>query len=237
MARYTSSYGSFVARLGEVELLRRDAEKKERDDPVNKRDEINALCRGSIVLLSSHVEAYVKEVGELALGYFYIKSVSRAGFSSRFFYHISKDLLDQIKDTSDHDKIAEKVFSFLESDYEFWSKTGSFVKQVPSDRFNQGFSNPAFKKVNSYFRRFGYDNFKNDFYRKLRADAAITENMLDYLVDTRNNIAHGDPSATKTPADLKDMIVIITRFCRVADEIFGDWCKTNFCSIRYRGPT
>ena len=106
------------------------------------------------------------------------------------------------------------------------------MTQIPSDRFNKGFSNPAFKKVNSYFHRFGYDNFRSDFYRNLQAEARTTENMLNHLVDTRNNIAHGDPSATKTPDDLKEMIGIITRFCRVTDEIFGDWCKTEFCTIR-----
>ncbi|NQV47115.1 MAG: hypothetical protein HQ504_04965 [Rhodospirillaceae bacterium] len=232
MARYTSSYGSFVTRLEEVELLRKAAAKKELVDPVGMRDEINALCRGSIVLLSSHVEAYIKEVGELALESFQIKNVNRSKFLSRFFYHISKDILDDIKDTSDPDKIANKIFHFLGSDSNYWSKTGPFVTQLPSDRFNKGFSNPAFRKVKSYFNRFGYDNYMHDFYEKLRADALSTHNMLDHLVDTRNNIAHGDPRATKTPADLKEMIDMTTRFCRVTDEVFGNWCKTNFCSIR-----
>ena len=123
MTRYTSTYSSFVARLGEVELLRRDAQKKERVDPVSKSDEINALCRGSVVLLSSHVEAYIKDLGELALEAFYNKSVNRSKFSARFFYHISKDMLDEIQDTSDPEKIATKVFSFLGSDFDYWSKT------------------------------------------------------------------------------------------------------------------
>lgn len=194
MTRYTSSYGSFVARLDEVELLQRDAEKKERVDPVSKGDEINALCRGSVVLLSSHVEAYVKEVGELALGSFYTKCVTRSGFSSRFFYHISKDILNELKNTSDHDKIADKVFSFLESDLDFWSKTGPFMTPISSDRFNMGFSNPGFNKVKSYFYRFGYDNFRDDFENRIPTEAISTINMLNHLVDTRNSIAHGDLS-------------------------------------------
>lgn len=232
MARYTSSYSSFVTRLNEVKVLRKSAEKKVRINPVRMRDEINALCRGSIVLLSSHVEAYIKEVGELALDAFYNKSVTRSKFSPRFFYYISKDTLDELKDTSEPDKIANKVFSFLKSDFDFWSKTGPFATQIPPERFNKGFSNPSFKKVKSYFNRFGYEEYSNDFNRKLGADAPLTKNTLDHLVDTRNNIAHGDPRATKTPADIKEMIDIITCFCRVTDQIFGDWCKTNFCSIR-----
>src|SRR4051794_4240406 len=123
MGRFTTSYGEFLGRLDEVDLLRRSAAKKERADPIGMRNEINALCRASIVLLSSHVEAYIKEVGETALEAFYHKAVDRNGMSPRTFYHISKDVIDEIKDTSDHTRLAEKVFNFIASDVPYWSKT------------------------------------------------------------------------------------------------------------------
>ena len=61
---YTSSYSAFLARLDEVELLVRFAAQKERVDAVTMRAEINALCRGAVILLSSHVEANVKELAK-----------------------------------------------------------------------------------------------------------------------------------------------------------------------------
>ena len=67
MSRYTPVYSSFCTRLDEVETLRQFALIREREDPIGLRREINALCRGSVVLLSSHVEAYIKELGELAV--------------------------------------------------------------------------------------------------------------------------------------------------------------------------
>lgn len=127
---------------------------------VGDSNEINALCRASVVLLSSHVDAFVKELGELALDSFVTKSVPRGGFSPRFFYHISKDIIDDLKEMSDHDKIAEKIFDFLSSDFEFWSKVGIFQTQISADRYNKGFSNPVFKKVRAYFNRFGYDSYQ-----------------------------------------------------------------------------
>ncbi len=232
MSRYTASYSAFLSRIDEIELLRRAAAKKERANPVAMRDEINALCRGSIVLLSSHVEAYIKEVGETALDEIFRRAVDRSAFAMQTFYHISKDVIDEIKDTSDHVKLADKVFSFISSDAVYWSKAGPLATAVQSDRFNKGFSNPKFEKVKAYFHRFGYSDYRFDFYTRLGADARPTENMLDHLVDIRNSIAHGDQSATKTPADLKDMISIVGKFCRTTDDIFSTWCKRKFCPIR-----
>ena len=232
MARYTVAYSSFVERLNEVETLRRFAFEKERIDPVGRGHEISALCRGSLVLLSSHLEAYIKELGELALDSLYRKGISRNNLSCRFFYHISKNLLDELKDTSDPDKIGEKVFEFLTDDYIFWSKNGAFTTAIPSERFNKGFSNPAFKKITSYFNRFGYSSYRNDLASKLKANFQPTINMIDHLVDTRNKIAHGDPSATKTPSEVKAMTSTIQRYCVETDSIFADWWKTGFCSIR-----
>ena len=232
MSRYTSSYISFLSRLKEVEILRSGASKKERADAVELRTEIDALCRGAVVLLSSHVEAYVKELGEIALQALVEKSFSRSDLSLRTFYHISKDVIDELKDTADHTSIAEKIFDFIQTDVSYWSREGPFLTSLPSERFNKGFSNPKFDKIKSYLNRFGYENFRKDFYSKLKADARPTENMLDHLVDIRNSIAHGDPSATKTPADLKEMIQIISKFCRTTDDVFGDWCRIHLCPIR-----
>ena len=134
MARYTSAYSSFVGRLEEVDTLRRFAAAKERTDAIGLRNEINALCRGSIVLLSGHLEAYVKELGEIALESMTIRSVPRTNLASRFYYHISKDLIKEIKDTSDPQRIANKVFDFINSDLEFWSKAGGFPQPIPVGR-------------------------------------------------------------------------------------------------------
>lgn len=232
MARYTSAYSSFVNRMREVELLCRFASNKERQDPVGLRNDINALCRGAIVLLSAHLEAFVKELGELAIDSLYAKNISREQIAPRFFYHISKNMIDEIQDISDHDKKAEKVFSFIHDDICYWSRTGAFPTQIPTDRFNKGFSNPAYKKVKVYFNRFGYGTYDYDLGHKLQARHQPTINMVDHLVDVRNKIAHGDPLATKTPSDVKDMKNIIQLYCMETDSVFANWWKSQFCSIR-----
>ena len=232
MARYTSAYSSFVARLNEVEILRQSALTKERKDPIILRTEIDALCRGAIVLLCAHLEAYIKELGEVALTNMHVKSVPRTTLAAQFYYHISKDILDEVMNTAHPDRIANKLFNFLQTDLQYWDRTGPFPQPLPADRFNKGFSNPAFEKIRAYFNRFGYSDYRRDLARTLRANYQPTVTMVNHLVDTRNKIAHGDPAASKTPRDVRDMITIIRAYCISTDAVFASWCKTNLCPIR-----
>jgi hypothetical protein len=232
MARYTSAYSSFVSRLTEVELLQRIAAMKEKIDPVKLRHEINAFCRGALVLLSAHLEAFIKELGEVTLTNLYLKAVSRNKLAAQFYYHISKDIIDDVKDTSEPVKITEKLFGFIQSDLLYWARVGPFPNPLPIDRFNSGFANPSFDKIRAYFNRFGYSNYKRDLNRILKANYQPTVNMVDHLVDTRNKIAHGDINITKTPLDLKEMLIIIRQYCIITDKVFANWCKDTLCAIR-----
>ena len=232
MPRYTSAYSSFIIRLAEVENLRSTAARNERKDAVLNRQHINALCRGAIVLLSAHLEAYVKELGEIILTELHRRSVDRSRLESRFFYHLSKQALDEIQEVSDHDRIAERVFSFISNDLPYWSRSGSFPTALPIDRFSKGFSNPGFDKIKAYLNRFGYNDYKANLANSLKSDFNSTINMVDHLVDTRNKIAHGDPGASKTPDDLKDMMKIIKKFCMITDQVLATWCRLKLCSIR-----
>lgn len=232
MAKFTPAYSALISRLEEVEILRSAAAKKEREDAISLRNEINALSRGSIVLLSSHLEAYVRDLGELALDSLTTKNIQRHDLSDGFFYHISKDFIDEIKNTSEPEKIGSKVFEFLTSDHSLWSKSDTFPVPIPSDRFNKGFSNPSYAKIKAYFNRFGYSRFQRDLSSQLRGDYLPVVNMIDHLVDVRNKIAHGDPTASKTPQEVRDIVTIVRRFCQVTDSIFAAWWKSRYCSIR-----
>ena len=233
MARYTKVYSGFISRLKEVDLLQSKAAKLQRpQEPLRHGDEMNALCRGSILLLSSHVEAYIKELGEHTIDMMETKSTCRSCLAPQFFYHISKNLVDNISSSSQPEKIAYNVFTFLEKKSDIWKSEGPFPYPVSTSCFNSSFSNPTFDKVNSYFRRFGYESYKHDFKQALGRDANNTQNNLNQLVNLRNAIAHGDPSATKTPNEVKEAVIEIRKFCRVTDSVFSSWCKQKLCPIR-----
>lgn len=232
MARYTSAYSALVVRLGEVETLLRMARGFERKNATRYAQEINALCRGAIVLLSSHIEGYTKEVGELTLAKIYEQSVCRSKISNIVSYHASHDIISGIKDTSDAEKLALKIVTFVERDLSIWEQTGPHPEPISEDRFNKSFSSPSFQKIASYINRFGYSEFKRDLSRTMKGDYLPAKNLIDHIVDIRNKIAHGDPIMSKTPTDLLETIPMVKKFCRTTDDLFAAWCKTNICSIR-----
>lgn len=233
MSKYTKIYSKFLLRLAEVRLLRQRARALERRKNAFKHDaEINAFCRSAVVLLSSHIEGYIEELGEHTLDKIYNKRVCRSKFSPLIFYYTSQKNIKNIRNTQDYEKITETIFDFINTEGDMWKKTTPLSQPIDSDLFNKGFSNPKFEKAKSYFSRFGYSEFHQDFMRELRADGQPTITALNHIVDTRNAIAHGDPRAKKTPTEVESMIDYAILFCRTTDTIFGKWCKSNLCSIR-----
>ncbi|MDR6394261.1 MAE_28990/MAE_18760 family HEPN-like nuclease [Herbaspirillum seropedicae] len=232
MPRYTQAYLDFVSRIDEIKILLRSAKRKERSDAIRHRGEINVLCRSAIVLLSSHLEGYVKDLGELALDSLHVQGISRANMSSKIFFHISKDFFADMREMTDPEKLADRVFTFLNEDGGFWSKLGPFTNPIPVDKFNKGFSNPAFDKVNSYFKRFGYAFYERDMAKRLKAQLQLLRNTVNHLVDTRNDIAHGNLSATKTPGDVENMLKQIRVYAAATDAVFANWWRDTFCVIR-----
>ena len=232
MSRYTAAYSQFTHQLEEVEILRRTAASRERADALRLRDEVNALCRGSIVLLCAHLEAYVRGLGELALDSMTARLVPRTGVAAQMFYHMSQDLLRELRDAAEPEKIAERVFAFLTADLPLWSRQGPFPSPISAERFNRGFASPAFKRVVKYLNRFGYSDYGRDLAGRLQARFQVTVNMVDHLVDTRNKVAHGDPAVSKTPAELAEMMRLVRMFCSATDSVFASWWRTHFCSSR-----
>lgn len=232
MARYTIAYSAYVRRVAEVGLLTGRAAALEREDAVGNTAQINALCRGGVVLLSSHVEAYVKELGEILITAFTSNAIDRQDIDRRVFYHISKTHFDSIRDAADPAKVASAMFEFLATQQDYWNGNGPFTQQIDASSFNRGFSNPSFKKIRTYFNRFGFEEYSGQLKAKLRSQYLPYTNMVNHLVEVRNKIAHGDLSATKTPREVDEMTTILRGFCQATDSVYGDWCKQKYCSIR-----
>jgi hypothetical protein len=233
VSRFTSAYSSYVERTDEVLTLVRKAAQIERSkNAFSHGREIDALCRGGIVLLSSHIEAYVKELGECLLDALFRKSVPRSKLGDPFFYHASRQSLDRIRRETEPQKVSESVFLFVDQESPLWSKDGSLPRAIDSEQFNKGFSNPKVEKIQKYLGRFGYQSFRHDLNLALKADCVVTLANIDQIVETRNAIAHGEASATRTPAEVKEMVTLAQVFCRTLDGSFGNWCKRALCSIR-----
>ena len=232
MARFTPAYSRLIVRLTEVEMLGRLAAVYERKDAITHRKQINALSRGAVVLLCGNLEAYIRELGEIALDSMYDKAIPRTNLPSSVYSYISKSLLDDVRSTRDPERAANTMFRFIDSDLLYWSKDGPFPEPVPTDKFNRGFTSPGYKEIKKYFNRFGYGDYERDIGSDLRAHFHPTVTMVDHLVDTRNKIAHGDFVTSSTPSEVEEMMSITKTFCRSTDGVFATWWRRRFCAIR-----
>ena len=233
MVRYTRAYSRFVDRLPEVEMLCRLARQQLRSEgPLRGARMANPLCRAGVVLLSSHIEGYVEDLSDIILHRVYESRTPKQALAPRFLYYFSKDLIDEINDTRDPDKISVKMRDLFERDKDIWSSNSEFQEELLSERFASGFSTPKFNEIRRFVARFGYGDYRQDMGRHLEAKFRPCINMVDNVVDQRNKIAHGDAIATATPSDLASMLHLVRLFCRSTDVVVGNWFRTIGCSIR-----
>ena len=234
MARYTTAYSTFVNNLQEVHELYKLAKNQVSDvSLVNRSGSVSSvLCRSSIVLLSSHIEGYIEDLAVLILSKMVEKRIRKTELPKQFLYYLSKDLLDDISDTRDPERIAEKLKELFSRDYYIWDDSDFFNNDLRTDLFVHGFSNPGYMKIKRFFARFGYKKYSSDLGKFLKANYLSCTNMVNNVVDQRNKIAHGDVTTTSTPKDLADMLDLIHLFCRSTDIVIGDWFKKLGCPIR-----
>lgn len=233
MSKYTIAYSGFLHRLSEIDAIDRVAiQYTKRLGKKNDASTANALCRASIVLLSSHLEGYVDELAERILYCIFHKSMHKRKLAPRFLYYFSKDILDELSDTDDPDKIAEKMKKLIRRDADIWSDHPVFHSELPLKRFIRYFSNPNYDRIKKFIARFGYHEYDHDLKQTLKSNYHPCVNMINNVVHQRNMIAHGDIGILPTPKEVSDMQNLVKYFCRTTDIIVSDWFKKSGCIIR-----
>jgi len=233
MARYTTAYSNLLLRLEEISLTRRLARHVTSYQPVPVAvPQVNALCRGGVVLLSSHIEGYVEEIAETAIDRIGSRSIAKSKVAQGFKYHLSRDLIKSIKQSSDPERISSHIDSLFRRDMHIWNTHPRFTNQISSEVFLSDFSNPTHDRISRFYARFGYRDYGNDLAHRLGPNYIGCKNMLDQMIDQRNRIAHGDPITTATPTDLSQMLGLVRLYCRESDKVVGDWFRSIGCPIR-----
>ncbi len=233
MPRYTAAYSNFIRRLTEVETLLSRAQdaSRQRATP-NNISFVNALCRSGVVLLSSHIEGYIKDVGEIAIERIALRQLPKSKLAGSFRYHLSHDLISEIKDTKDPSQIAVKVDTLFERDGHIWGTDPKFSGSLPASLFLANFATPTHEHIKKFFNRFEYERYTGDLAGRLTVNYQPCLNMVDQVVNQRNAIAHGDMVMTGTPTDLDQMIVLVKQYCRETDHVVGNWFSAQRCTIR-----
>ena len=233
MARYTEAYSGFVRGVEEVRELVRLAKAENRTKrPLEDAPTARALCRAAVVLLSSRIEGYVEDLAEVIICRVVENGLPKQSLSPRLLYYCSKDVIDDIRNTKDPDKVAGKISTIFERDQDIWCARERFSEELPLERIVAGFSTPRFKEVRKFIARFGYNDYQGDLAKLLRAKYMPCRNMIDNVVEQRNKIAHGSVATTGTPRDVTSMLDLVQEFCRTTDVVVGNWFKSLGCPIR-----
>lgn len=195
----------------------------------------NATCRGAVVLLCSHIEGYIEDLCEVVLDRIVSKQSRKNKFPNRFYFQFLKGVILEIKSTEDPDAIISKMIGLYDEHHihlPLQSTAGVFSDPLPLDAFVKGFSNPTFHKICKMLKNFGYEDYRADLQRTLRAEFLVHTNMIDNIIAQRNKIAHGDPHASSSPADIAEMILSVEKFCQSTDDLTAVWFSKNICAIR-----
>lgn len=233
MARYSSAYSKFIGRLKEIEALLLIARRLSTTFSIQSSPTyINALCRGGVVLLCSHLEGYIEDLGTLAIERIELNLLAKKSMSSGFRYHLSRDMIDDFSKMTDPTRIAKKIDDFLVRDGHIWDSSSNFVAPLPPQVFVSNFATPRHEDIRRFFARFGFQDFQRSLARRLQGNYDVCRNMVDNIVDQRNKIAHGDQLTAGTPTDLQDMLKYLRLYCRNLDSIVADWFKGKGCPIR-----
>ena len=235
MSRYTEAYSRFLKRLSEVETLLRLARDTSRTLPVLAALPVTGpLCRSGVVLLCSHVEGFVEDIGKKAIEEISARSLPKARLGPRFRYHLSRDIIRKIKDSTDPADVASGIEQLLARDGHIWDTSINFRSPLLDEIFIGDFVNPTHKRIRKFFDRFGYSRYENDLAAQLAANFMACTNMVDQVVHQRNQIAHGDTTTIGTPNDLAQMIDLVKMYGRAMDFVVAGWFRAQGCPIRHR---
>lgn len=233
MSRYTAAYSGLVLRLKEIRLIVSHAKNlmKRTPTPANL-DLANAACRGGIVLLCSHIEGYIEELGECSLNKIAEKQLPKSNFGNRIRYYLSRDYIDRIKTTQDKERLSKAIDDLFSRDGHLWDGSPRFRNDLTAEIFIGDFSSPTHKKIIKFFNRFGFSDFSKHLGGLLDSDYRACSNMIDTINDQRNKIAHGNVNIVGSPIDLENMMNLSKKYCMGTDKVVADWFKSKNCSIR-----
>ena len=200
----------------------------------SSQTQVNALCKSGVVLLSSHIEGYIEELGRDAITSIVDKGITKNEIPRAFRYYLSRDIIRRVRDSQSPDTISSAVIALFERDSHIWDRTTKFSSSLSFDAFVGSLGNPSHKRIKKFLRRFGFENFEYELKKTLKAKYLPVINMMQQVITQRNRIAHGDYSTTGAPSDLETMIELSVLYCSTTDEIACTWFGSIGIDIKYR---
>jgi RiboL-PSP-HEPN len=204
---------AFVEAVGEVRDLER-ADPTPPGEPPDNPEITRVVGRASVVLLSSHLERYIRAVNQEAAAV--VNSVGPNGTRLPTMLRLlhSRTSVDSMLVTGwEHRE--SRLREFMLSDGWLWNDALS--GPLTHDWLLTWMKAPTPKNLVRYYRYWGIDDIFNAITRASHTRDELWL-RLDELVGKRNNIAHGDASTEATAADIDSYRLAARRFCERSDK-------------------
>ena len=214
----SDALNALLLALKEVDLLQRINPTPTGAAP-DQPEITRAVGRASVVLLSSHLERYIRSINEEAVSVVNSTAVLGPQLPQPLRLLHSKSIVEELAGTTwDNETRAAKLAMLAQTETWLWlpSETGS----LDHSRLLVWMKSPKSEQIQRYFRYWGIDDIFSKITYKQRTRSHLWL-KIDELVDKRNNVAHGDLSTEATQADVRTYSKVVETFCVRSDRQLG----------------
>lgn len=210
------------AALAALELGLQEVEDLQRANPTPVRlpsrpKVVRAINRASVVLLSSHLERYLRAVVDEAVSHVNAQGVAADRLPLMLRLQHSRQSAEDLA-LAQWTNREELLTRFAATDAWLWG--GMPRGELAADRLLSGMVSPKPNSIKRLFEMWGIGDIFGAITRKAHVRGRLWMKVGE-LVDKRNNIAHGDTTVAATHNDIVGYLSATRRFCVRVDRAFS----------------
>ena len=169
---------------------------------------VRAINRASVVLLSSHLERYLRGVNEEAVATVNAATIDRSVLPETLRLQHSRIPVDEVA-AAKWENRAEMLSQLMETDGWLWGPSPK--AELDHERLLRWMKSPSPKRALRMFRLWGIQNVFSRVTRQPHTRNHMWLKLAE-LVDKRNDIAHGDAGAEATYTDIATYFAVVREF-------------------------
>ena len=174
---------------------------------------VRAINRSSVVLLTSHLERYLRALNEEATDAVNAVAIQGTTLPEALRLQHSRAAVDLMVETQWRNRSGQ-LESFISRDGWLW---GDATKgELEAERLLAWMRSPYPDRIKRFFAMWGIDDVFGTVTRAPHTRARLWT-RLDELVGKRNQIAHGDPTTGATFQDIASYLAVVKEFCTRSD--------------------